>query len=332
MLRSALRVRLRDSLGDLRRALWKAFGHNAFTIAKAAAYSELLSLFPALLVAAALLSKAPTTELVRSDVHTLLADLLPPDTMSLAQTYFTPSSPRSHRVVLFASLVALAAAMGVMLSLMEGFRRAYRLPRGQFPFWKERLVALLLIPSTLLPMLFATAFVVFGHSIELWMIANADHELRSWVLVGWRAVRWLVALVASVAVLQVIFHFSTAIRPPWMRTVPGALLATGTWFGSTMLYGWYVTRFADYSRVYGSLGAGIATMVWLYFVSVAVLVGAEFNAQVFPLWDGQRASSLAEDDALEYPDGGPEPAAPALGWHGRGAATGAGRRTWNEGR
>ena len=289
-------------LQDLRRALWKAFGHNAFTIAKAAAYSELLSLFPALLVAAKLLAATPASNAVRDDVRTLLADLLPPDTMALAETYFTPNSPRSHRLVISAGVFGLASASGVLLSLMEGFRRAYRLPRGQFGFWRERLVALLLIPSTLLPMLFATTFVVFGHQIEQWMIANADHELRAWVLLGWRGLRWLIALGTSVAVLQVIFHFSTAVRPPWRKTLPGALLATTTWFGSTMAYGWYVTRFADYSRVYGSLGAGIASMVWLYFVSIAVLVGAEFNAQVYPMWDEQSASTLAEDDAVEYPD------------------------------
>ena len=287
---------------DLRRALWKAFGHNAFTIAKAAAYSELLSLFPALLVGAKLLAATPASDAVRGDIRTMLADLLPPDTMNLAETYFTPTSNRSHRLIISASIIALAAAMGVMLSLMEGFRRAYRLPRGQFGFWKERLVALLLIPSTLLPMLFATAFVVFGHQIEQGMIADADHTVRSWVVLAWRVLRWLIAILASIAVLQTIFHFSTSVRPPWARTLPGAMLATMTWFGSTMAYGWYVTRFADYTRVYGSLGAGIATMVWLYFVSIATLVGAEFNAQVYPMWEEQGDTSLAEDDVLEYPD------------------------------
>lgn len=293
---------------DLKRAFAKAFGHNAFTIAKSAAYSALLSLFPALLLTASLLAVAPTSDAVRGDVRALFVDVLPQDTMTLAQNYFATNTARSHRLVFTAGVVALAAAMGAMLSLMEGFRRAYRLPRGQFPFWKERMVALLLIPSTLLPMLFATTFVVFGHQIELWMIANADHELRAWVLLGWRVARWGVALATSVAVLQVIFHFGTAVRPPWSRTIPGALLATTTWFGSTMAYGWYVTRFADYSRVYGSLGAGIATMVWLYFVSIATLVGAEFNAQVYPLWDEQGATTLAQDDMLEYPDCTPEQA------------------------
>ncbi len=287
---------------DLKLAFWKAFGHNAFTIAKASAYSALLSLFPALLVVAALLAAAPTTDAVRGDVHSLLNDVLPQDTMTLASTYFSANPGRSRRVVLTSGLVAILAAMGVMLSLMEGFRRAYRLPRGQFPFWKERLVSFLLIPSAVLPMLCATAFVVFGHQIELWMIANADHVLQGWVIFGWRSARWLIALSTSVAMLQVVFHFGTAVRPPWQRTLPGALLATVTWFASTMAYGWYVTRFADYSRVYGSLGAGIATMVWLYLVCLSVLVGAEFNAQVYPLWDDQPDTDLMEDDHTEFPD------------------------------
>jgi membrane protein len=149
---------------------------------------------------------------------------------------------------------------------------------------------------------------VFGHQIEQWMISNADHVLLPLVIVLWRIARWLIAIATSIAVLEVIFHFGTAVRPPWYRTLPGAVLATSTWFGSTMAYGWYVTRFADYSRVYGSLGAGIVTMVWLYFVSIAVLVGAEFNAQVYPLWKEQPASTLVQDDCVEYPDCPPEQA------------------------
>ena len=72
------------------------------------------------------------------------------------------------------------------------------------------------------------------------------------------------------------------IRGRWRETLPGATIATVSWFLATLLYGWYVTRFADYAIVYGSLGAGIATLVWLYMVSLSVLIGAEFNAQLYP--------------------------------------------------
>jgi membrane protein len=297
---------LRAFWHHLRRSVWKAFDHNALVIAKAAAYSQLLSLFPSLLVGTALLAMAPTTDTVRGDIRTVLVDLLPADTMNLAQHYFETNHGRSRRLIVSAGMVAVAAAVGVMLSLMEGFRRAYGLPRGGFGFWKERFVALALIPSTLLPMLFATAFVVFGHQIELWMIEKADHTLRPLVLISWRVARWLIAMSGSVGVLMVIYHFSVSRRPPWQRVLPGALLATMSWFLSTMLYGWYVTRFADYSIVYGPLGAGIATMVWLYIVSLAMLIGAEFNAQVHPL---QSASAIVQNDEAE------EAAGPAYARH-----------------
>jgi uncharacterized BrkB/YihY/UPF0761 family membrane protein len=75
------------------------------------------------------------------------------------------------------------------------------------------------------------------------------------------------------------------IRGRWRETIPGAAIATASWFLATLLYGWYVTRFADYSIVYGSLGAAIATLVWLYMISLSVLIGAEFNAQLYPFLD-----------------------------------------------
>ncbi len=56
-------------------------------------------------------------------------------------------------------------------------------------------------------------------------------------------------------------------------------MATAMWFATTLVFGWYVTRLANYSEVYGSLGAAIALLFWLYIVSLSVLCGAEFNAQ-----------------------------------------------------
>ena len=61
--------------------------------------------------------------------------------------------------------------------------------------------------------------------------------------------------------------------------MPGAIVSTAMWFPSTLIFGWYVTRFANYSQVYGSLGAGIALLFWLYIISLSVLCGAEFNSE-----------------------------------------------------
>jgi membrane protein len=286
---------LRSLWTSLRRAAWNAFQHNAFTSAKAAAYSAILSLFPAVLTGTTLLALSPETETL-SDIRAAFYDILPPDTMGLIQNYFQMDHARSVRLIWSALFVAIFAASGFMLSIMEGFRRAYRLPRGTWNFWRERVVAFGLIPITLVPMLFATMLIVFGHQIEIWMVENANHDFRLYVLFLWRMVRWLIAMLTSVAVLAVIYHFGTPKTQNWRRVVPGALLATATWFLITLLYGLYVTRFADYSIVYGSLGAAVATLVWLYMVSISILIGAEFNALIFPVHD---ADPLPDADDKE---------------------------------
>ena len=281
---------------NLRRAVWSAFGHGAFSMAKAAAYSAILSIFPAVLVLTTLFALMPAGGVLRGVLRTAFEQVLPPDTMQLVQSYFAYNHARSVRIISGSLFVTVYAAMGMLLSLMEGFRRAYRVPHGQWGFWKERWVALALVPGAMIPMGAATLFLAFGHSIERWMIENTNLELHLYLILVWRLIRWMIALFASIVALALVYHYAVPrqklqarsgrfhlVRGRWRETLPGATIATATWFIATLIYGWYLTRFSDYSVVYGSLGAGVATLVWLYMVSLIILIGAEFNAQMFPL-------------------------------------------------
>ena len=80
--------------------------------------------------------------------------------------------------------------------------------------------------------------------------------------------------------IAVIYHLGTPLREPWQRKIPGAAAATVMWFLSTLLFGLYVTRYANYGQIYGSLGAGIALLFWLYIISLSVLCGEECNAEL----------------------------------------------------
>ena len=82
----------------------------------------------------------------------------------------------------------------------------------------------------------------------------------------------------------------------WRASLPGAMMATLLWFVSTLIFGLYVTRFANYSRVYGSLGAAIALMFWLYIIALCVLAGSEFNAQLA----AERRNAEPEPEADEF--------------------------------
>ena len=265
----------------LRDALWQALDHDVLNTAKASAYSGMLMLFPALLVVTTLLAQVQEGTNLVGEFRTLLGQFLPGDTMDLLQSYLVTRRVHSHQVILSALSLSLFAGLGMMLSMMEGFRRAYKIPRGDWGFWPRRFRALLLVPIALVPLSLATAVVVFGHQIELWMIQNAVHELRYVVLFFWRMVRWAIALLTSVAVLCALYHFGTRHKEHWTHVVPGAIAATLLWFPATLAFGWYVTRVADYSMFYGSFGAGIATLVWLYLSSFSALLGAELNGFYF---------------------------------------------------
>ena len=125
-------------LEKFRLALVTSFSHDVFGTAKGAAYSAILCLFPALLVITAMLALAPESDTLRGEMRAAFSEVLPSDTMTLLHDYFTTQKARSESVILSAALISLFAAMGMMLSLMEGFRRAYELPRGEWRFWISR--------------------------------------------------------------------------------------------------------------------------------------------------------------------------------------------------
>ncbi|MGA9667896.1 MAG: YihY/virulence factor BrkB family protein [Terracidiphilus sp.] len=272
---------MKDFLINLRDAVVQALDHDVINTSKAVAYSGMLMLFPAVLVLTTLLALVPEGTTLGSEFRSTFLQFLPSDTLSLLQSYLLSRSNHSGQVILSATTLSVFAGLGMMLSLMEGFRRAYHLPRDAWSFWGRRIRAFMLVPLALLPLSLATLVVVFGHQIETWMINNADHELRLIVLVFWRLVRWSIALLTGVAVLSALYHFGTRRKEHWLWVAPGAITATLIWFPTTLAFGWYVTRIADYSVFYGPFGAGIATLVWLYITAFSVLIGAELNGAIF---------------------------------------------------
>jgi len=223
---------------------------------------------------------------------------LPADTLDLIQSYVLSRRAVTGPLMVSATCLSLFAGLGVMLSLMEGFRRAYGPPPDDWGFWPRRLRALLLVPIALVPLSVATLAIVFGQPIEHWMIANARHELRHVVIFFWRMLRWLVALMTSAAVMSALYHFGTRHKEHWTRVAPGAIMGTLIWFPATLAYGWYVTRVANYSLLYGSFGTGIATLVWLYITSFSVMLGAELNGLQY----GRRQRRRSAGRAASGPD------------------------------
>jgi membrane protein len=291
----------------LQRTVTAGVDHDAFTVAQAAAYSAMVALFPAMVVIAAVVALLPPWLPLKVQMADFFLRVLPADVSPLLDWYFvtTHHASRTAGALLSSGVVSLLGAGNVMATLMEGFRRAHDLPLPRGSFWGRRGRALALVPLSLLPMTAASALVVFGHMLT----HSLATEIPSFAKPGFFALllvlRWTLALGTSVGIIAVVYHLGTdlsrhvreemepMVREPWVvlrrewtwrASLPGAALATVLWFASTLSFGFYVTRFANYGRVYGSLGAAIALMVWLYIIALTILIGAEFNAQ----WAAER--------------------------------------------
>ncbi len=271
----------------VREALFHAFAHDVVNTAKAAAYSGMLMFFPALLVLTTLVAQVDEGSSLAGETRTVLEQFLPPDTLDLVNSSILSHQLHSGQVILSATLLSLFAGLGVMLSFMEGFRRAYRLPPESWTFWGRRARSLILVFIVLAPLSLASLAIVFGHQIELWMVDNAGHDLKYFVIFFWRMVRWSVSFAAILTVLTALYHFGTRRTEHWLWVLPGAIAGTIIWFPATLAYGWYVTSVggANYTRIYGSFATGIATLVWLYITSFSVLLGAELNGVLY--WERQ---------------------------------------------
>jgi membrane protein len=263
-----------------RLSIWRAFEHDAFAIAKASAYSSIFTFFPALLVLGSVMATVNRGEVYLREISYALGTILPAGS-STALSYLRGSADRPVGLLVSTSLLTIWSASGVIISWMDGFRRAYQLPKT-WGLVQERLIAISLVFMAGLPLSFATILVAFGSRIEMRILFLLGHEFGPIILLLWGAIRWTIAILTSIAVIQLIYHNAVPRTQPWHSVLPGAVLSTAMWLLSSALFGWYLQHYTDYSVIYGSLGVGIALLVWMYLISLVVLIGAEFNAMLFP--------------------------------------------------
>ena len=261
-------------------AFWHAFVHDAFAIAKASAYSSIFTFFPVLVLVGSILANWRKGAPYLREISYALGSILPAGS-NTALNYLKGAPKHPIGFLLTTSVITLWTASGVMISWMEGFRRCYELPKT-WGLVKERLVALLLVIFALIPMTFATLLVAVGSKFETRLLPYIDPDFSGFILLLWGSIRWLIATLTSISVVALIYHHAVPRTQPWHSVIPGAVLATVTWFTVTVGFRAYLQHFGDFTTIYGSLGAAMALLVWMYMISLVVLVGAEFNALLFP--------------------------------------------------
>lgn len=253
-----------------------------FAIAKGAAYSGLLSLFPVLTSAAAI-SIQIRADYVRQKIAVFLSRVLPAGTEDTVLQQFRYSGQRPVTLIVVAALLSLWAASSVVKSLVDGFNAAYHVPRNR-SMYGHATVGVLLVFLALIPMFGASSLILFGGTVEhgmlkLWKVDPVLNPLTGGLEILFRIIRYGIALGAAWTLTAILYYYGPYRKQRWRDVWAGAFLATVLWLLATLSFSWYIRHIVNYNLLYGGIGSGIALLIWMYLLAIIALFGCEFNAE-----------------------------------------------------
>ena len=287
------------TLAGLRTGLVRSYSDisrkHTLQMAAALSYYFVLSLFPALILLSALVAYLRVPDLFNQTLN-LMGRFIPGDSMGIVRRVLADViSPNRGAFLSFGLLGTLWAASGGFSAAMEALNIAYEVDETR-PFWKTRPLAVLLTFEIGGLLLISLAVMIVGPRFGEWLAAKA-HVSRIFAFL-WPYIHWTVSVGFTVLAVEVLYFSAPNIKQRFLATLPGAVLAVGGWIGFSYLLGVYFRNFANFNRTYGTLGAAIALMVWLYWTGFAMLVGAELNAELAKVSDEGKIPQKEEPEAI----------------------------------
>ena len=239
------------------------------------AYYFLLALFPMLIFLTSLVGFLPG---LREAIFTALGKFVPGEAMRLvSETISDVTRHRSGGLISFGVLGALWAASGGVTAVMGTLNAAYD-AREERSFWKIRLIAISLTVMLTLLVVGGTALVMFGDRFAVWFGERLGMGASFTVI--WGVIHYLVGLALLFLGLELIYYFGPNVEQDWKWVTPGAVFAVVSMVVASLLFSLYLRLAPDYSATYGSLGAVIVLMLWLYLMGAVILIGGEVNAEI----------------------------------------------------
>jgi len=282
--------RLPESPTDLSKRSWwyvarrtgREFSKDeCLDLAAALTYYAVLSLFPAILALLSLvglLGQGPSTvsnlmDILRDMGGGTAAKTIEPSIESLSQ-----ASGAAGFTFVIGLLLALRSASGYIGAFGRALNRVYGVAEGR-PFWKLRPLQLAVtLFALVLTALVATALVLTGPAARA--VGDAI-GLGDTAVQVWEIAKWPVILIVVLVVIATLYYATPNVKQPSFRWIsPGALVAIVVWVVVSTAFGIYVSNFGSYNKTYGALAGVVVFLLWLWLTNLALLFGAELNAEL----------------------------------------------------
>ena len=244
-------------------------------LAQQVAYSSLLAFFPAIVLLVGLLGLVGAYDELQDFLNPVAPDAV---TDLIEQLQQDSSRGGSVVAVVVGAFAAVWIASGAMGSVVKAVNRAYDRVETR-PFWKVRLIAIVLVAASGIVTAGMLLLIVFGGSLGE-AIAEQAHlgDAFEWI---WNVFRWPLAFVAVLLLFALIYYLApNRDQRSWKWVSPGSLVGAAMWIALSGLFALYTALSDSYSKTYGTLAGGIILLLWLNYTAWAILFGAELNAEL----------------------------------------------------
>lgn len=248
------------------------------TRAAALAYYLVFSIFPLLILFSLIIG---SLHIDTATMDILLARVLPKDMIDMLKGYLDyVTRTFDMKLLMFALVFSIYFPWRFIRSLMDGIRISYR-QESEESFIRrtlKQILCTLLIPLTLAASLI---LIILGHNVITFLVSLLPSQtlrLSDFLLTLWQYGRFLIAAAIMSIALIILYRCSIPTRVPFKTLLPGIVFSIIAWVISSIAFSFYVENFGDYSVIYGTLGAFVILLLWLYLTGLIFLAGSEINA------------------------------------------------------
>jgi membrane protein len=265
---------------ELGRRLWReSLQDELLGRAAQLAYYALLALFPALIFLTALMGLFSVGSFM-PELMTYLRDVLPADALSMVQRFLTQVAEGSGANILsLGALGALWASSSGVTAIMDALNIVFGVKEDRRPFWRARLIAILLTIGLAGFVILSMGLVLYGPTLGRWVADLMGFgDVFTWM---WNVLQWPIITGLMLIVVAAIYHICPDRRVKrWRWLTPGSLFAVVMWLIVSLGFKAYVDNFGNYNKVYGSIAGVIVLMLWFYWSGMVLLLGGEINAEI----------------------------------------------------
>ena len=278
-----------DSPGDLHKRSWlyvlkttfREFSRDqCLDLAAALTYYAVLAGAPALLAVVSVLGVLGNAEEMVKKIVEMLQGVLPDDMLAIVQPIVEGAAGRSGAGLALVAGAALAlwSASGYVGAFGRAMNRVYEIDEGR-PIWKLRPV--LLLVTLVLVVLAAAIVVALVLSGDLAQAVGDAVGLGGAAVTVWTIAKWPVVLLLMIVLVAILYHWTPNVRQPKFRWLSvGAVVAILVWVLASAGFGFYVATFSNYGATYGTLAGVVVALLWLWITNLALLFGAELDAEL----------------------------------------------------